>query len=226
MTIAAAREQASFSTLKLGTSCQYTRWLCLVRQSRAWLCPRQGRPPFSLHEDAILATFLLNDGRSLMLMAVSPGEILTLFKSDYKGNMVVSSINDGTEKTELTMFSAVALGFEDADTTLVAHMRHFCKLRLDSKVAKTPEGNIKPWTTAKVYRLDQWHDSLAYCTSNGLGQDLNEEELLTAVNVLSDREIRLSTLIVDDNWQSLDFKGESPFEYRWTKFEANRSRFP
>ena len=41
--IAAASDQPCLSILRLGRPRAYTRWFCLVRQSRAWLCPRQGR---------------------------------------------------------------------------------------------------------------------------------------------------------------------------------------
>lgn len=75
-------------------------------------------------------------------------------------------------------------------------------------------------------QLERWYDSLAYCTWNGLGQNLNEQKLLSALHLLSENGIKLASLIIDDNWQSLDFKGDSNFEYRWTRFEANQEGFP
>ena len=46
-------------------------------------------------------------------------------------------------------------------------------------------------------------DGLSYCTWNGLGQNLNEEKVLKALESLSKHNINITGLIIDDNWQSL-----------------------
>jgi hypothetical protein len=46
-------------------------------------------------------------------------------------------------------------------------------------------------------------DGLSYCTWNGLGQNLTEDKVFTALESLSKNEINISNLIIDDNWQSL-----------------------
>lgn len=101
------------------------------------------------------------------------------------------------------------------------------------------------------------YDGLAYCTWNALGRELSEDRILSALQDLSDNGINgwnflwnlckflsnhpliVSTLIIDDNWQSLVTaphrsyrKGKAnPRTYvkddnrRWDKFEAN-ANFP
>lgn len=224
--IAAAGEHACFANFKLGTPRAYTRWFCLVRQSRAWLCPRQGRPPFSLTEDAVLASFLLNNGHHLVLLAVSSEEILTVIKSDGEGKVVVSGRNDGLREGEMEIFASVATSFEDANAALMAHVKRVCTAEPATKESSATKENGTAVVETGTTNMEMWYDSLAYCTWNGLGRDLDEQKLLSALGTLSDNNIKLSTLIVDDNWQSLDHNGRSHFDLRWTEFEANQQGFP
>ena len=204
----------------------YERWFCLVRQSRAWLCPRQGKPPFSLTEDAVLASFLLTNGHHLVLLAVSSDEILTLIKSDDEGNIIISGRNDGLHEGEMEIFASVATTFEDANAALMAHVKRVCIVEPATNNLVESKGLGKASVEAGTMKMEMWYDSLAYCTWNGLGQDLDEQKLLSALGTLSNNSIKLSTLIIDDNWQSLDDNGSSHFELRWTKFEANQEGFP
>lgn len=50
--------------------------------------------------------------------------------------------------------------------------------------------------------------------------------MLHAVQKLAEHEINITSLIIDDNWQSIDYKGESQFQYAWLEFEAERKAFP
>lgn len=43
---------------------------------------------------------------------------------------------------------------------------------------------------------------------------------------LAELGIGITSLIIDDNWQSIDYKGESPFQCGWLEFEAERKAFP
>lgn len=52
---------------------------------------REGQ--FSLTEDAILASFLRRDGLHIVLLAISLEDVLTVFKSDEKGNIVAFARN-------------------------------------------------------------------------------------------------------------------------------------
>ena len=76
--------------------------------------------------------------------------------------------------------------------------------------------------------IESWYDSLAYCTWNSLGQDLNAEKIMQGLESLAKNNIFVATLIIDDNWQSLTgVQGETRQGDRgWKQFEANPSAFP
>ena len=68
--------------------------------------------------------------------------------------------------------------------------------------------------------LEEWYDKLAFCTWNSLGQSLTPEKILEALDSLASDNIKVATVIIDDNWQSLD-SGENQFARGMTRFEAN-----
>lgn len=43
---------------------------------------------------------------------------------------------------------------------------------------------------------------------------------------MSENNINVSSLIIDDNWQSIDYHGPSQFQYGWKDFEAEPEGFP
>jgi hypothetical protein len=98
--------------------------------------------------------------------------------------------------------------------------------------------NVKPeW-------YENWYDGLGYCRSsshagvwrtssngvigtwNALGQRLTEDKVLTAVDTLAEHNLNITSLIIDDNWQNIDYRGEGQFQYGWNGFEAEPKAFP
>jgi alpha-glucosidase (family GH31 glycosyl hydrolase) len=63
-------------------------------------------------------------------------------------------------------------------------------------------------------------------TWNALGQRLTEERILKAVDTLAEQKINFTNLIIDDNWQDIDYRGEGQFQYGWKGFEAEPKAFP
>lgn len=55
---------------------------------------------------------------------------------------------------------------------------------------------------------------------------MTEQGLLDALEELKRRDVSISNLILDDNWQSLDYTGSTQFQHGWTSFEADSSSFP
>ncbi|KAL9035877.1 MAG: hypothetical protein Q9214_006389 [Letrouitia sp. 1 TL-2023] len=78
----------------------------------------------------------------------------------------------------------------------------------------------------KAEWMENWYDGLTYCTWNALGQDLTEGKIFDALDTLEDNDVKVTNLIIDDNWQSLDNPGESQFHRGWTDFDANKQGFP
>jgi hypothetical protein len=55
---------------------------------------------------------------------------------------------------------------------------------------------------------------------------LTEEKISGALKSLEDNGIRITNLIIDDNWQSLDHEGENQMIRGWSDFVANPEGFP
>lgn len=43
---------------------------------------------------------------------------------------------------------------------------------------------------------------------------------------LAKHNIKITSLIIDDNWQNIDYRGEGQFQYGWNDFEAEPKTFP
>lgn len=63
-------------------------------------------------------------------------------------------------------------------------------------------------------------------TWNALGQRLTEEKVLEAVDTLAENKINVTSLIIDDNWQNIDYRGHGQFQHGWNDFEAEPKAFP
>ncbi|KAL4979738.1 glycoside hydrolase superfamily [Aspergillus desertorum] len=202
--------------LPLGIPSSVSRFFALTRVETSWLGPRQGKDKLSLAEDAILCSFLRTDGLHFVLLGVTVDDVLTVLESGPTGEVVIKSQNDNSTPSRFQVLAAAADSFEIATSALIYEAR-----KLVRPYAVMPqEGSKAQW-------LSEWCDGLAYCTWNGLGQDLSEEKILSALDDLRTTGIRIKTLIVDDNWQSLDNEGAVDSWHRgWTHFEANPKAFP
>ena len=63
-------------------------------------------------------------------------------------------------------------------------------------------------------------------TWNSLGQRLTAEKIYTALDTLDENDITITSLIIDDNWQSIDYEGDGQFQHGWVDFEAEPNDFP
>lgn len=63
-------------------------------------------------------------------------------------------------------------------------------------------------------------------TWNALGQRLNEEKILKAVETLAANKINITNFIIDDNWQDIDYRGHGQFQHGWNSFQAEPKEFP
>lgn len=59
-----------------------------------------------------------------------------------------------------------------------------------------------------------------------MGQRLTEEKVLGAVDELAKHQIKITSLIIDDNWQNIDYQGEGQFQHGWNDFDAEPKTFP
>lgn len=219
------KSTSAISNDVLGLPGDFTRWFALVRIWTPWLAPRHGKSRFLVTEDAVMCSFLRKDGLHLVLLAISGIEdILTVLKHDDSGNVVVSSRNDSLDDSHATVIAAVGTTFETANAACMYHARRLADGTQSAKVEA--EEAALPSEAEKALWMENWYDGLTYCTWNGLGQDLTQDKIFKALDTLKENNIKITNLIIDDNWQSLDNHGESQFKRGWTDFDANKEGFP
>lgn len=224
---AAQGASSGWSNTSLGIPRSFTRWFSLVRIWSPWLAPRHGKDTFNPPQDAILSSFLRWDGLHLVLLAISGVEdVLTVFKPDGHGNVIVRARNERPHVGKARVLIAVGTTFEEANATVMYHARNI--VRGDEYMSKEIKAEIKIGIENDVNAqwMENWYDGLTYCTWNALGQDLNEDKIFNALKILKDNKIKITNLIIDDNWQSIEQTGENQFQRGWTDFEANKEGFP
>ncbi|KAK4178818.1 family 36 putative glycoside hydrolase [Triangularia setosa] len=226
--IPAAHGQFSgFALCSLGKPVECIRWFAIVRHAAAWFGPRHGREVFSLKEEGVMLSFLRRDGLHVVMIAVSGIEnVTTTFVSSEDGQVFISSRNDEPECVDARVFVAVANNCEEAIAAAMCPVRDFVQSHrssiADRHIPKTASQNSDEAT-----RVEDWYDGFAYCTWNGLGQYLSPSKIFEALTSLDERGVRLTTLIIDDNWQSVQLApGKSDFHRQWSDFEANKEHFP
>jgi len=195
-------------------------------------------------------SFLRSDGLHVVLLAVNGiDEVLTHFGSTANGEIVVQARNDSGRDRKFKVLAASAWKFEVANAAVMYEARKLVRqstaynqlveqldqlpksITAESVDSDTVLVNNKNSTDESVVTpqwLESWYDSLAYCTWNSLGQDLNAEKIMEGLDSLAKHKINISTLIIDDNWQSLDGnQGDTnQFHRGWKAFEANPLGFP
>ncbi len=217
---------SGYTDTSLGTPRSFTRWFSLVRIWSPWLAPRHGQEDFAPTEDAVLCSFLRWDGLHLVLLAVSGiDDVLTVLKPDGQGNIIIHAKNDKTESGKGRVLAAVGKDFGSANAAVMYHAR---KLVGGLRISDELEAEMKALTQddVKAQWMENWYDGLTYCTWNGLGQNLNAPKIFDALDILKANNIKITNLIIDDNWQSLDYDGESQFKRGMTEFDANEEGFP
>ncbi|KAL8859667.1 MAG: hypothetical protein Q9178_003781 [Gyalolechia marmorata] len=224
---AAEGKASGISDISLGTPRSFGRWFSLVRIWSPWLAPRHGQDEFSPTEDAVLSSFLRFDGLHLVLLALSGvDEVLTVFKPDGHGNVIAHSRNDSTESGQARVLAAVGTTFNAALAAVMYHARNIVRGYDTTSPEVKEEMKTALEKDVKAEWMENWYDGLTYCTWNALGQNLHEQRIFDALDILKEKGVQITNLIIDDNWQSLDNQGQSQFKRGWTEFEANKEGFP
>jgi hypothetical protein len=243
-------DDAKFETKIFGSShTGFHRYMALVRIWTPWLAPRHGENRFHITEDALLCSFLTHGGQHAVLLPMNGvNDTVTVFRSDGEGHIIVAARNDGRNEGKFEFLAAIADDFEVANAAVMYEARNIIlRNRSGDEQASLESAHVKAKSVdsntglvsqkdspedhhshPKPQWLEEWYDSLTYCTWNSLGQDLTAEKVSTALDDLATHNIHVSGLIIDDNWQSLDgVQGKtSQFQRGWADFEANKEGFP
>ncbi|KAL5327651.1 hypothetical protein ACEPPN_005352 [Leptodophora sp. 'Broadleaf-Isolate-01'] len=224
-------EKSTIKDIKFGLPWgegKFSRWFALVRIWSPWLAPRQGKSVFGLDKEAVMCSFLSLTGKHLVLLAITGAEdVMTLFKSDSDGNVVLHIRNDSAESKISRVLVGLGDDFESANAAVMYHARGIISTAqaASGEQQKEIEALNKGDEKTKVW-AENWYDGLTYCTWNALGQRLTEERVLKAVTTLAENKINVTNFIIDDNWQSIDYRGHGQFQHGWNEFEAERDAFP
>ncbi|KAH9863252.1 hypothetical protein IAQ61_009529 [Plenodomus lingam] len=210
---------------KLGMPSNLSRWFALVRLWGPWIAPRQGKDRFEPDKEAILAVFERHDGGHLAVLPISGvHDVLTTLTHDGEKRIVFNTQNDAEKEGKTQIIVAVGKSSEDAVAAVMYHARRVVM----SYAAASGEMGAEMNALAADFKpqwLENWYDGLAFCTWNSIGQNLTEEKLSDALGSLAKNNINVSSLIIDDGWQSVS-SGDTQFQTAWLEFEASKERFP
>ncbi|KAK3897535.1 glycoside hydrolase [Staphylotrichum tortipilum] len=237
----ATGDESAFADVPLGIPWgEYLRWFALVRPWAPWLAPRQGKSSFELDKDALLCSFLSPQGKHLVFLGTSDVDnVSTLFRSGDSGRLVVSIRNDKDEPASGIVLVAVGDNIENTIAAVMYQARSlapdaydasrshpFAEKQIPYSLEPSDDPNEDPSKDPKAGWYETWPDGLGYCTWNSLGQDLTDEKILKALDTLAENKISITNLIIDDNWQDIDYRGEGQWQHGWNNFQAEPKKFP
>lgn len=233
-------DDSGFTSRTLGIPSDFKRWFALGRLWAPWIVPLQGKDRFEADKDCLMCSFFRSDGQHLVLLGYSGADSdLTIFRSDEDANVVVKSRNDREEEGRCQVLAAVAPTFELANAAVMYQARKMVMSSTQSSPIQRDKDSFR-WKDPITGKLhvksaakdimpawyEEWADGFTYCTWNGLGQALTEDKIFEALDSLESHDIKITNLIIDDNWQSLDNAGQDQTNRGMTRFEANEEGFP
>ncbi|EGZ77960.1 glycoside hydrolase [Neurospora tetrasperma FGSC 2509] len=169
----------------------------------------------------------LSKGKHLVLLGFAginnAVDGMTLFRNDEFGRVTIHIRNDSAKAGSGTVLVAVGDNFESANAAVMYHARGLVSTADRAGESSTKLEKLSDNVEANWY--ENWYDGLGYCTWNALGQRLTAEKVITAVDALADNNINISNLIIDDNWQDIDYHGDQ-WQQGWNDFEAEPKAFP
>lgn len=208
---AAEGTTSGWANVSLGLPRESLRWFSLVRIWSPWLAPRHGKGHFAPKEDAVLCSFMRWDGVHLVILAVSGvDDVLTVLKPDGQGNVIISARNDRPEPNTAKVIAAVGLTFENTNAAVMYHARKL--VRGDEYMSNKIKAEIKTAieNDVKAEWMENWYDGLTYCTWNALGQDLHEDKIYNALNILKENNIK-STCMCKGSNICADVRSHKPY---------------
>jgi hypothetical protein len=177
-----------FSQHILGHAISSSRWFATCRLYSPWFIPRHGKSQFSIDKDAVQVAFLREDGLNVVILALSGiNDTSTCFRNDDAGNVIINSNNDSASSSHGIILVAVAKSYDVANASVIYHARKVSAgvstiddnatqaIHEKDKKDEKDDDQVKPnWYT-------EWVDGFGYCTWNSLGQGLNEQRILDAL---------------------------------------------
>lgn len=229
--LAAAGGPVSTKDSVVGGIKDLSRFFAVVQMPEPWLMPRHGKK-FYIPEDAMLCSFLITNGHTITLLALSGfDDVRVVLKSTDDGKILASAQNDGSKGAHAQIIASIASNLEDSIAAATSAARDIlAQTKSAVDVDADIEKSAPEWVDSDESKLalSDWYDGLAYCTWNSLGYDLNVSKILSGLDSLEKVGVKPSSLIIDDNWQSIDYDFEKKHRMHqgMQEFEAVKSAFP
>lgn len=214
------------SSIVLGRVRSQVRSSSVIRLEPYWFGVSMSERFFHLSEDAILSNFLNADGQVISVLAFNRNDkVYTVLQSGSAGELVVAARNDGHDEESFSILVAVGRSERATVKALMDEARKYVNARstLDA-ISRLSHSLVSSPN-------DEFCDGLTFCTWNALGQKLTTQAVEAAVQQISNHDIHISSLLIDDNWQTLgptltDPNMNDPFFCGMADFPANSSGFP
>ncbi|PQE03585.1 raffinose synthase Sip1 protein [Rutstroemia sp. NJR-2017a BVV2] len=223
---ASSSQEPFFEQFVVGLPTSFTRYFALVRQSNFWLCPRHGFSKLDLDEEAILLSFLRNDGYHFVVLAVSTDGVVMTVKSDDAGNIIALGRNDEMTPKDGLLICAIGDTIEEGIEMVMARTKALISQGAATKPCSDKGYPLKGGIKAESLTQDDFHNGLIYCTWNSLGPELTYSSFMAALHDLNASDIYPSTIIIDDGWQSVVPYGSTIFQHRLASIQASSKSFP
>ncbi|KAI9726295.1 MAG: hypothetical protein M1828_001568 [Chrysothrix sp. TS-e1954] len=218
----------------IGTAAKATRWFALIRQSTAWLAPRQGRAgAWALADrDALLYSFERTDGLHTVVLTISGINSISTSLQSSGDVLRLQAFNEAAIVAKADVCVAIAQSFDSACAAVYYHARKMTSTyqiwwnNVQHFSTYEKRDHALPKIAAGPTCFRNWYDGLSYCTWNGIGIDLSEDKISLALQSLRVHGISVANVIIDDGWQSVSESGADNHKSSWVHFEADSKKFP
>ncbi|KAK7416190.1 hypothetical protein QQX98_005387 [Neonectria punicea] len=205
----------------LGLIHHQVRYCALSRIEPPWIAPRHGDGFLHLSERTIMCSILREDGNVITVATPSISDVYTVLMSNEKGEVTVQARDDSQTGKLCRIMVSIA---PDIETSISAIMENLQAEANESPLVRDMiDDEFKPSGTDYSH-LAPLLDYLGFCTWNALGPDLTQEKILDALRVLRKHGVKISTLLIDDNWQTVGSTelGDSHHDFLgFADFKAN-----
>ncbi|KAJ3533033.1 hypothetical protein NM208_g8166 [Fusarium decemcellulare] len=184
----------------LGLAPNQARYFAVSRIEPPWIAPRHGDGFLYLAERSILCSILRKDGNVVTVAAPSMDDVYTSLLSNEEGKFVVHARDDTGRGRPCRVMISVA---HDIETSIATIMHNLQAGANQSRLVREMIDDEFKTDSTDSSHLSPLLDYLGFCTWNALGFDLTQDKILEALRVLKQHKIHISTLLVDDNWQTL-----------------------